>query len=87
MASYDVFVVRSARKELADVPAQDRDGIVARIAALADDTRPPGGEKLSLQDKYRVRQGDYRIVYTVVDATVTVWVVKGGHRRDVYRRS
>jgi mRNA interferase RelE/StbE len=62
-----------------------RDRILARIGALADDPRPSGCEKLSLQDKYRVRQGDYRIVYTIQDAEV-VWVVKIGHRRDVYRK-
>jgi len=86
MASYSVFVTSSARKELAEVPSRDRERIVARIGALADDPRPPGCEKLSLQEKYRVRQGDYRIVYTIKDTEVTVCVVKIGHRRDVYRR-
>ena len=85
MANYSVLVARSARKELADLPSRDRGRILERIAALANDPRPPGCEKLSLQDKYRVRQGDYRIVYTVSDAEVTVWVIKVGHRRDVYR--
>ena len=85
MASYSVFVTRSARKELAEVPPRDRERIMALTGALANDPRPPGCEKLSLHEKYRVRQGDYRIVYTIQDAAVTVWVVKVGHRRDVYR--
>ena len=86
MASYSVFVTHSARKELAGIPSRDRECLLARIGALADDPRPHGCEKLSLQDKYRVRQGDYRVVYTIQDAEVVVWVVKIGHRRDVYRK-
>jgi mRNA interferase RelE/StbE len=85
MESCSVFVTRSARKELAEVPPRDRERILARIGALAKDPRPSGCEKLSLQDKYRIRRGNYRIVYTVQDAGVTVWIVKVGHRRDVYR--
>ena len=79
------FVTRSARKEFAEVHARDREHVLSRVGALADDPRPPGCEKLSLQDKYRVRQGDYWIVYTINETEVTVWVVKVGHRRDVYR--
>jgi mRNA interferase RelE/StbE len=86
MARYSVFVTRSARKELADIPCRDRDRILARIGALADDPRPSDCEKLSLQDKYRVRQGDYRIVYTIQDAAITAWVITVGHRRDVHRK-
>lgn len=85
MESYSVFVTRSARKELAEVPPSDRERVVARISSLAMDPHPSGCEKLSLQDKYRVRQGNYRIVYTIQEAEITVWIVKVGHRRDVYR--
>ncbi len=56
-----------------------------RIAALSDDPRPTGCEKLSMKERYRVRQGDYSIVYSIQDAEVAVYVVKVGHRRDVYR--
>jgi mRNA interferase RelE/StbE len=55
------------------------------IEHLADDPRAPGAEKLSGHEKYRLRQGDYRIVYSIDDADSTVVVVKVGHRRDVYR--
>jgi len=56
-----------------------------RIGLLAEDPRPVGGEKLSSQERYRIRQGYYRIIYTVQDAEITVWIVKIGHRREIYR--
>jgi mRNA interferase RelE/StbE len=55
------------------------------MEALRDDPRPPGCEKLSGQERYRVRQGDDRILYTVYDARAVVEVAKVGHRREVYR--
>ncbi len=85
MASYSLFLKRSAAKELESVASKDRRRIVDRIQALATEPRPPGIEKLSGAEKYRVRQGDYRILYTIDDAARTVIVVKIGHRRDVYR--
>lgn len=59
--------------------------MVRRVAALADDGRLPGREKLSGQEKYRLRQGDYRVLYAVDDDALQVMVVKIGHRREVYR--
>ena len=85
MASYSLEIKRSAAKELAQVPPKDRGRIVARIQALADDPRPVGAEKLSGQERYRVRQGDYRILYEIEDQVPRIMVVKIGHRRDVYR--
>lgn len=85
MASYRVLLKRSAAKELEALPLKDRRRVVRRIQGLADDPRPAGCEKLSGQDKYRLRQGDYRILYSVDDAGSNVTVVKIGHRRDVYR--
>ena len=55
------------------------------IRSFEDNPRPPGAKKLSAQERYRIRQGDYRIVYSIQDRVCTVWVVKVGHRRDVYR--
>lgn len=52
---------------------------------LGSDPRPPGTEKLSGQEKYRIRQGDYRVLYAIDDDSATVTIVKVGHRRDVYR--
>lgn len=86
MASYSILFTRSAAKELERVPAKDRQRIVARIATRADNPRPVGAEKLSGDDKYRIRQGDYRILYEIVDAALMVTVVRIGTRREVYRR-
>lgn len=86
MASYSILFTRSAAKELERVPAKDRHRIVTRIGALADNPRPVGAEKLSGDDKYRIRQGDYRILYEIVDAALIVTVVRIGNRREVYRR-
>lgn len=87
MASYSVEIKRSAAKELAAIPERPtRQRIVKRIRALAKDPRPPGCEKLSGQDRYRVRQEQYRIVYEVADSVLIVTIVRIGHRRDVYRR-
>ena len=85
MASYSVFIKRSAVKELEDVPIHDRQRVAARVAALATDPRPPGCEKLSGEQKYRIRQGSLRILYEIDDREATVTVVKIGDRRDVYR--
>lgn len=86
MASYDVRLKRSALKELTRVASRaHRRLLVRRIDSLAEDPRPPGCEKLTGRSAYRVRQGEYRIVYTVDDAGQAVVVVKIGHRRDVYR--
>lgn len=83
---YRLEVKRSAAKEIRAITRkQDRERVVERIAALAEDPRPPGCTKLSGREAYRVRQGEYRIVYTVEDDALVVEVVKVGHRRDVYR--
>jgi mRNA interferase RelE/StbE len=59
--------------------------ILDRIKTLEDNPRPTGCEKLTGQEKYRLRQGRYRIVYSIQDDELTVWVVKVGHRKDIYR--
>lgn len=85
MAAYNIFLKKSAANELEAMPKHDLARIVERIRSLADNPRPPGVEKLSGQERYRVRQGNYRIVYSIQDKELTVWVVKIGHRREVYR--
>ena len=86
MARYEVLLRRSAlRKDLARLHRKDVQRIMATIGALADNPRPRGSQKLSGREEYRIRQGDYRIVYTIQDQEKTVWIVKVGHRRDVYR--
>jgi len=85
VASYKVLIKRSAAKELEGLPPQIRRRIVTRIEALGTMSRPPGVEKLSGQEKYRIRQGDYRVVYAIDDDARTATVFKVGHHRDVYR--
>ncbi len=86
MASYSILIKPSAIKELEDIPTKkDRGRIVTRIHSLTDEPRPRGCEKLSARERFRVRQGRYRIVYEVDDENAVVTVVKIGHRKDVYR--
>ena len=86
MGRFRVLNKPSAVKEIEAVRRKkDRQRIVRRIEGLAEDPRPSGCQKLSGQDRYRVRQGEYRIVYSVEDEDLIVYVVKVGHRKDVYR--
>ena len=85
MASYRLLIKPSAGEEIEALPKQDRRRIVAKITSLSHDPRPPGCEKLSGHDQYRLRQGNYRILYEIQDLDLVVVVVKVGHRREVYR--
>ena len=85
MAGYRVRIKRSAKKELGELGLHDHQLVVARIRTLEEDPRPQGSEKLSGEEKYRLRQGDFRIIYSIDDEQSIVIVVKVGHRRDVYR--
>lgn len=83
--SYDLVVKKSAERELRALPRQDLRRVTERLQGLSRNPRPPGCEKLSGHDQYRIRQGDYRIVYVIDDAAHVVTLVKIGHRREVYR--
>ena len=85
MAEYKIYFKESVEKDFHVIPKKDLRKIVLRIEALAKDPRPSGHEKLTGQERYRIRQGKYRIVYSIQDNELTVWVVKVGHRKDVYR--
>ena len=86
MAKYRILIKSSAAKEIENIPARrDRRRVVERIRRLGDDPRPRGCEKLSGQARYRVRQGNYRIIYSIDDNRLIVHVVKVGDRKDVYR--
>lgn len=87
MASYEVLIKASAVRELEAIgQKRGRQRVARRIAALGNDPRPPGCRKLSgSEERYRVRQGQHRIVYAVDDGERTVTVFKVGHRKDVYR--
>lgn len=74
-------------KQIQDLPVADQDRVLDRIKALAEEPRPSGCEKLSgMRDAWRIRSGNYRIVYRVDDAADVVTVTRVGHRREVYRR-
>ncbi len=86
MARYEIFLRQSVlKKDLAKIPKVDTQRIVEAMRALANNPRPPGVEKLSGQERYRIRRGNYRIVFSIQDEEHTVWIVKVGHRRDVYK--
>ena len=85
MAEYKVYFKESVEKDLVAIPRKDLQKILHRIEALTKDPRPPGHEKLTGRERYRVRQGHYRIAYSIQDQQLTVWVVKVGHRKEVYR--
>ena len=85
MGSYKLLIKPSAARQIEAVPKADRLRIVRKIQALSDDPRPHGSEKLSAEEKYRLRQGSYRIIYSISEAEKTVVIVKVGHRREVYR--
>ena len=85
MASYSVLIKRSAARELERLPDRMRREVASRIAPLADQPRPPGCEKLTSEDLYRLSQSDYRIVYSILDAELVVHAIRVANRRDVYR--
>lgn len=85
MALYRVIVKESVSKDLKRIPNKDVIRILATIRTLAENPRPPQSKKLSGQDRYRLRQGNYRILYAIEDDLLIVCVVKVGDRRDVYR--
>ena len=87
MARYSLRIKKSARKELESITTTkaDRRRIIRRIESLADNPRPPGALKLSGLERYRIRQGRYRILYTIEDTVLVVYVIKIGDCKDVYR--
>ena len=87
MAAYRLLLKAAAAKEIEAIGTKaDRKRIVDRIRALADDPRAHGSEKLAgSTNRYRVRQGQYRIVYLIDDGRHEVTIFKVGHRKDVYR--
>lgn len=85
MDSYSLRVKKSAEKELRALPKPDLKRVLRRIGALAGDPRPRDCRRLSGEERYRIRQGDWRVVYAIDEERRMVEIVKIGHRRDVYR--
>ncbi len=86
MAKYSVRFTEGFYRSLAPIPKKDVKLILRRTMSLADDPSPPGSQKLVGDESYRIRQGNYRILYYIEDAQLVVVAVKVGHRREVYDR-
>ena len=84
MAAYKVHFKASVEKDFATIPKKDVKKILKRIDTLTENPRPWGSEKLTGRGRYRLRQGRYRIVYSIQDDELTVWVVKVGHHKSIY---
>ena len=85
MAEFKILFKKSVQKDFNAIPKKDLKKILDRIELLAEDPHPSGCEKLTGQQKFRLRQGRYRILYSIQDDELTIWVVKVGHRKDIYR--
>ena len=85
MADYRIFFKSSVWKDFKSIPDKDLTKILSCIENLGDDPRPPGCKKLNGRERYRLRYGRYRIIYSIQDEELTVWMVKVGHRKSVYR--
>ncbi|HVR97562.1 MAG TPA: type II toxin-antitoxin system RelE/ParE family toxin [Thermoanaerobaculia bacterium] len=85
MGSYRLVIKPSAAKELSSIPKRDLERVVEKIRSLSVEPRTHGCQKLSGEERYRIRQGDYRVVYEIDDGERLVTVVKVGNRREVYR--
>jgi len=85
MAEYKLFFKKSVWKDFKTIPDKDLNNILHCIESLGENPRQPGSKKLSGQERYRLRVGRYRIIYSIQDDELTIWIVKVGHRKNVYR--
>jgi mRNA interferase RelE/StbE len=83
--SYSLSILRRAQKELAQIPHGDYERIVEAIRGLAENPRPVGCRKLAAREGWRIRVGDFRVIYEIDDGQRSVTVLHVGNRRDVYR--
>ena len=85
MANYEIEIKKSAVKEINKLPKNNLVRIVEKIKELSTNPRPQGSKKLSGDEKYRIRVGTYRILYSIEDEKLIIFVVKVGHRKDIYK--
>ncbi|MDD4872528.1 MAG: type II toxin-antitoxin system RelE/ParE family toxin [Kiritimatiellae bacterium] len=85
MGKYRIELKKSVQKDFDPIPKKDLQRIILATKSLADDPRPPQSKKLSGYEQYRLRQGNYRILYEIKDDLLIVFVVGVGHRKDIYR--
>jgi len=84
MGVYDLFIERAVFKQLKKIPDKDYQKIMSSIADLANNPRPVGCIKLKGRSGYRIREGNYRIIYEINDKILTVVVIEAGDRKDIY---
>ena len=82
---YQIHILQTAEKEMGKLSVEIHDRISNKLLSLENNPRPKGVKKLSTQEQYRLRVGNYRVLYTVDDSTEVVTIVSVGHRREVYR--
>ena len=85
MEEYKIFFKKSVEKDLRKIPRKYLLKILEKVANLKKTPHPEGSEKLAGQELYRVRQGTYRIVYSMQNKELTIWVVKVSHRKEIYK--
>ena len=86
MASYSIVFAKTVRKDFKAIPKADAVRLLDAIHSLAKEPRPSGAKKLTGEELYRVRVGNYRVLYEIQDAKLIVMVVKVRHRKDIYRK-
>lgn len=84
--TYTVRVSSAARRQIRKLPRDAQSRVLAVLSLLADEPRPPAATKLTGREAWRVRTGDWRVIYEIHDGELLVVVIAAGHRRDVYRR-
>jgi len=84
MAEYTIQILPSALKQLQKIPLKSRKAIIKKIEDLASKPRPSGVVKLTDREGYRIRKGDYRVIYTIQDEELIITVIKVAHRKDAY---
>jgi mRNA interferase RelE/StbE len=85
MAAYKIFFKKTICKDFEPIPKNDLKKILKHIGLLSENPRPSRCRKLSGQERYRLRQGRYPIIYSKQDDELSVWAVKVGHRKDIYK--
>jgi mRNA interferase RelE/StbE len=83
--AYEVFILRRAQKELANLPKQNYARVRDLISTLANNPRPTGCKKLTGREGWRVRSGDYRVIYEIDESNKRLVILDVGHRKDIYQ--
>ncbi|MEK7720451.1 MAG: type II toxin-antitoxin system RelE/ParE family toxin [Bacteroidota bacterium] len=84
MAVYKLFIEKAVYKQLKNIPEKDYQKIMTSIATLANNPRPPGCKKLKGRPGYRLREGNFRVIYEINDKILTVTVIEAGDRKEIY---